>query len=357
MANRIAPHLFASTLFVAAASVLAAQDSTQYQGVSHPPADDQIITTSIPAAKPPAGTPMNAPQPAPQQTPASQTYAQPAAPPPGSQDPAQYQAAQGQYQPPAPNQYQPQPSSVDPSTNFPPVVADGTDDGIVRVAPSLPPADGAPDLNQRADQRAYAYDPDGDIVHPRALRSGELQEGTNIFVSLLDRLSTSETEKGEPFRTRVSSDVLQGGQVVIPAGAEIDGRVVTVSTGHAGGSGAMRLQPEAIILPDGTHYRLHAEVTGTPGSRTHVVGEGTIKPDSRAKRDGIEYGGAVGSGVVVGAIVAGPVGALTGGLIGAGAITVHLLVSHPQATLESGTTLIFQLTDPLLLAPETTSGN
>ena len=345
MANRIASHLFASTLFVAAASVLAAQDSTQYQGVSHPPAEDQIITTSIPAAKPPAGTPMpmNA-EPAPQQT-----YVQPAAPPPGSQDPAQYQAAQGQYQPP--------PSSVDPSTNFPPVIADGTDDGIVRVAPSLPTAADAPGLNQRADQRTYAYDPDGDIVHPRALCPGELQEGTNIFVSLLDRLSTSETEKGEPFRTRVSSDVLQGGQVVIPAGAEIDGRVVEVSTGHAGSSGAMRLQPEAIILPNGTHYRLHAEVTGTPGSRTHVVGEGTIKPDSRAKRDGIEYGGAVGSGVVVGAIVAGPVGALTGGLIGAGAITVHLLVSHPQATLESGTTLIFQLTDPLLLAPEATSGN
>jgi len=344
MANRIAPSIFASTLLVAAASVLAAQDSSQYQGVSHPPADDQIITTSVPAPKPPAGTPMSE-QPA--QPAAPQTYVQPAAPPPGSQDPAQYQ-------PPAANQYQsqPQPSSVDPSTNFP-SPADGTDDGIVHVAPSAPPASGASGLNQRA----YAYDPDGDIVHPRTLRPGELQEGTNIFVSLLDRLSTTETEKGEPFRTRVSSDVLQGGQVVIPAGAEIDGRVVEVSTGHAGSSGAMRLQPEAIILPNGTRYRLHAAVTGTPGSRTHVVGEGTIKPDSRAKRDGIEYGGAVGSGAAVGAIVAGPVGALTGGLIGAGAITVHLLVSHPQATLESGTTLIFQLTDPLYLAPESASGN
>lgn len=339
MANRMKQSILASTLFIAAAGAVAAQDASQYQGVSHPPADDQIITTSIPAAKPPAGTPMNAEpaQPAP-----PQAYVPPAAPPPGSQDRGQY-ASQGQYQP--------QPSSVDPSANFP-SANDGTDDGIVHVAPAQP-APGAPGLNQRS----YAYDPDGDIVHPHPMRPGELQEGTNIFVSLLDRLSTSETEKGEPFRTRVSSDVLQGGQVVIPAGAEIDGRVVEVSTGHAGSSGAMRLQPEAILMPDGTRYHLHAEVTGTPGSRTHVVGEGTIKPDSRAKRDGIEYGGAVGSGAVVGAIVAGPVGALTGGLIGAGAITVHLLVSHPQATLESGTTLIFQLTDPLFLAPENASGN
>jgi hypothetical protein len=51
------------------------------------------------------------------------------------------------------------------------------------------------------------------------------------------------------------------------------------------------------------------------------------------------------------------VGALTGGLIGAGAITVHLLVSHPQATLEPGTTLIFMLTDRLYLSPAVDSGN
>ena len=44
----------------------AAQDASQtnaqpglYQGVSHPPADDTIITTSIPEPKPPAGQPFN----------------------------------------------------------------------------------------------------------------------------------------------------------------------------------------------------------------------------------------------------------------------------------------------------------
>jgi hypothetical protein len=96
---------------------------------------------------------------------------------------------------------------------------------------------------------------------------------------------------------------------------------------------------------------LFAEITGTPGSKTSVVGEGAIKPDSRLKRDSIEYGGAVGAGATTGAIVAGPVGALTGGLIGAGAVTVHLLVNHPQAVLEPGTTLLFTLTDTLSLTP------
>jgi len=170
------------------------------------------------------------------------------------------------------------------------------DDGIVHVAPS-PQA-----VAERASsERAWADDPDGDIVHPRARHRGEIGEGTTIRVRLLQRLSTVSAEKGEVFRTRVASDVLQGDQVVIPAGAEIDGRVVRVSSGHAGGHGSMRLAPEMVILPNGSRFQLHAEITGTPGSRTRVVREGTITPDSRLKRDGIEYGAAVGAGAVTGA--------------------------------------------------------
>jgi uncharacterized membrane protein len=79
------------------------------------------------------------------------------------------------------------------------------------------------------------------------------------------------------------------------------------------------------------------------------------------KRDGIEYGGAVGAGAATGAatgaVLGGPVGALTGSLVGAGVVTAHLLVSHPQATLEAGTTLLFTLTEPLSLVPSGKSGN
>jgi hypothetical protein len=190
-------------------------------------------------------------------------------------------------------------------------------------------------------------DPDGDIVHPEALRPGMLGEGTMIRVRLIDRLSTATSEKGEPFRTRVASDVVRDGEVLIPAGSEIDGRVADVSRGHAGGYGTIRLQPEMVIMPDGSRLRMSADVTSTPGSHTHVIGEGTIRPDSRLKRDGVEYGGAVGAGVVTGAIVGGPVGAAAGGLVGAGVITVHLLVDHPQATLDEGTSMMFMLTQPL----------
>jgi hypothetical protein len=206
--------------------------------------------------------------------------------------------------------------------------------------------------------RSAAGDPDGDIVHPAPLGPGQLGEGTNIRVSLLDRLSTYDSEKGQPFRSKVVADVYQGDQVLIPAGSEIDGRVVDVSSGHLGGHGFFRLRPETVILANGVRFELHAEVTGTPGSvRTRVGSEGAIVPGSRVRRDEIEYGGAVGAGVIVGAVVAGPVGAVTGGAIGAGAVTAHLLINHPQATLEPGAVVQFTLTDTLSLTSVVAPGN
>jgi hypothetical protein len=315
--NRTILTLILMTAGTAALGAQQASQSNPYEGTSNPPPDDTIITSSTPQPKPPA---------------ARAVSAAPAAPAP------------------LPPQAEPAPASIAPSTDLP---APGNDDGIVQVAPNPPAQPNQPMLSERA----YVSDPDGDIVHPRPLRPGELDEGTTIRVHLLEGLSTTDSERGQPFRTTVATDVLQGGQVLIPAGAEIDGTVAQVSSGHAGGYGSMRLRPETVILPDGTRFRLAAETTGTPGSRTHVVGEGTIRPDSRLKRDSIEYGGAVGAGLVTGAVLGGPAGALAGGLIGAGAVTAHLLVSHPQARLDSGTTLLFTLTEPLDMVPAPPSAN
>ena len=225
--------------------------------------------------------------------------------------------------------------------------------GVVLVAPVAPaPAQPvvvvAPPPQQVAVVAAPPMsDPDGDIVRPRPARPGELMEGVTIRVKLMERLSSRESEKGEPFHGQVEADVMQDGRVLIPAGSGIEGRVTAATSGHFAGHGSLRLKPESVILPDGTRYRIHAETTGAPGSKTRMGSEGAINPGSRAKRDSIEYGAVVGTGLVTGAVVAGPVGALTGSLIGAGVVTTHLMVDHPQATLEPGATLLFTTTEPL----------
>lgn len=321
---RASVHAVLCACMAASAAVLAAQQADPYEGTSSPPPDDTIVTP--------------APEAAPKPSPAHRAVAaQPAQP--------QYQA---QAQPQAQYQAPPLPEQAAAPTSPLAQPEDGTDNGIVQIAPETP------QLNHRP---ATAYDPDGDIVHPAPLGPDELGEGTTIRVRLLQRVSTADSEEGETFRSRVASDVLQGGQVLIPAGSEIDGQIRSVSTGSLGGHGSMRLQPETVILPDGSRYRMYAQVSGTPGSNTRVGSEGTILPGSRLKRDGIEYGGAVGAGAIAGAAWGGPAGALAGTLIGAGVITTHLLVSHPQATLDEGTVLLFTLSHPLNLVPAGTSGN
>ena len=283
--------ILACAFFGLATAALVAQDQSQsspYQGTSNPPPDDTIITTEqqAPIAKPPAAHPM-------QQAPA-----------PTAQATAATQGTR-----PVPQTY-----------------GDGTDDGIVGVAP------GSPTLTTRAS----AADPDDDIVHPAPLPPGTLGEGT---------------------LSRVASDVLQDGQVVIPAGAEIDGHVAELSTGHFGGHGSILLHPETITMENGSKFQLRAVVISTPGSNLRVGSEGVITPGSRVKRNSIEYGAVAGGGAVIGAILGGPPGMLAGGMIGAGVVTTHLLVSHPQAKIEEGAVLMLTLTDQVRLVPAATQGN
>lgn len=322
-------------VFMAATSAaLCAQQSPQpasptdpYSGVSHPPSDDTIVATQPDQPKPPAGKPLM--QAAPAQGAPAQTM------PPQAQPPSQ---ASQQAVPLGEPVAQPNPDVT------------GTDNGTVQVAPAQPGAD--PGLNARE-----APDPDGDMVHPHPMGPGMLEEGTSIRVHLLTALSTEKSQRGDEFRSTVANDVVQDGQVLIPTGAEIDGRVVDVSHGSAGGHGMIRLRPDWVVMQNGSKYRLDAQVTGTPGSHTHVSREGAIEAGSRYKKDGLEYGGGVGAGVVTGAVLGGPVGALAGGLIGAGAITVHLVMDHPQATLEPGTVLVFSLNERLNLQSPGMTGN
>jgi len=319
-------HFLGLMLLAVASAALGAQEASQtspYQGTSTPPSDDTIVVTTTPQAKPPAGKH------------ATVTVTAPA---------VNVQSLVGAEEVVPGNMPQAGPDAGANPNAVPVPVPARPDAGMVAAAPVL-------------SARGVAGDPDGDIVHPAPLGPGQLGEGTNIRVSLLEGLSTYDSEKGQPFRSKVVADVYQGDQVVIPAGAEIDGRVVEVSSGHLGGHGFMRLRPETVILANGVRFELHAEVTGTPGGRTRVGSEGAIVPGSRVRRNEIEYGGAVGAGVVVGAVVAGPVGAVTGGAIGAGAVTAHLLINHPQATLEPGAILQFTLTDTLSLTAVVAPGN
>ena len=316
--------LWTGTLFLAGAGALAAQQTSQnpYQGTSSPPADERITTyQEEPAAKPAPGRPLSV------------------QPPTSTQESAATLSAESQAG--AESSTQTDATAVQNSRK------DAGDDGIVMLESDK---GSQPTLNRRDS----VNDPDGDIVHPEsALPPGTLAYGTTIRARLLNRLSTAYSNQGDKFRATVASDVLQDGQVLIPAGSEIEGSVAQVSTGRFAGRGSILLRPQIVTLPNGSMFHLFADVDSTPGSNTRVGSEGEIGPGSQLKKNSIWYGAGVGAGMIAGAAMGGPAGMLAGSLVGAGAVTVHLLTSHPQATLDEGTVLVFSLTRPLHLLADT----
>ena len=346
---RMSRSIFVCALMLATSAFLGAQQANQsnpYEGVSHPPPNDTIVEMTPSAPTPP---------PARKPSPAELAAAQPA--PASAAAPGQPQPSSGAAQ------AEPEAAAANLPLDYPgPEPGDGTDDGMVLVGPGASyasSASGAPaqPIEPTLNESAYCNNPDAGIVHPAPLPPGELGQGANIRVRLLQSLSTAYDRRGGSFRTQVVSDVMQDGQVLIPVGSEVDGTVAKVSTGHFGGHGSIYLRPETVILPDGSRYRLYAQVFQTPGSRTRVTGEGTIVPGSQAKKDSIEYGAVAGGGAVTGALLGGPAGALAGAVVGASAITAHLLLSHPQPTLGAGTLLVFSLTHPLNMVPAGSSGD
>ncbi|HTW47001.1 MAG TPA: hypothetical protein VMD92_03570 [Acidobacteriaceae bacterium] len=300
----------------------------QYTGVSHPPPDSSIEvdedlsqSAPAPAAKPSAAIPMAPATPPPAVAAAPAPAASPVPPPPA----AAYSA----------------PNSANPEFAG---EVDNTDMGIVTVV-SAPGA--AEPLQTRPASADYG------IVSDVPDNPYDLREGTNITVRLAAELSTAETQPGTSFRASVMNDVYSDGKVIIPAGSEMRGSVVSVSQGHhLGPHATIHLRPDVVVLPDGTAYHLYAEVVESDAPGTHANDEGGIEASNHYKKDAIEYGAAVGAGAVTGGAVAGPVGAGVGSLVGAGAVTTHMLLQDPQAAnLPAGTLLVFSLTQPMGLTP------
>lgn len=305
--NSLALMAFAGTLLLASPRLFA-----QQQGVSSPPPDDTIVTSQDePATPPPAAKP----------SPAVTAPAHATAP-------------------------------VTTSTISAPAASPTNPDyGIVTSLPSSNASEEAPVASATLEKRTY--NPDEDIVGYVPSPGNELAEGTDIRTTLMDSLSTRETNAGATFKAQVTTDVYKNGRVIIPAGSELRGRVVSVTQGHHfGPSATLRLRPDVVILPDGTAYHLYGQVVESKAPHTRTDNEGGIQPSSHLKKDAIEYGTGAGAGILVGAHFGGPTGALVGGLVGAGVITVHMLMQHPEmAELPKGSVLTFSLTEPMNLMP------
>src|ERR1700733_10885676 len=183
-------------------------------------------------------------------------------------------------------------------------------------------------------------------------REGELREGTLLKTKMLDTLSTSSTLPGTRFTAEVTEPIERNGRVIIPVGAILEGQVTEVHGGRRiSGGASVHLETRNGLLPDGSHYIVHAQLIDLGRGDFKVSDEGTLKRKDQTKETLAVIGGVTGAGAVTGAVVGGGVGALVGAGIGAGVSTVIWLKQDRQATLDKDVPMVFSLTTPMILTP------
>lgn len=200
---------------------------------------------------------------------------------------------------------------------------------------------------------AQPTDPDSQIVTSVPETAGEVREGTLLHVKMRQPLSTLTTTPGSHFSAELTAPVEKQGRVVLPIGSVLEGRVTEVRSGRRiSGRALLHLEARTIVLPDGTHYNLHAQLIDSDRlNNTAVDSEGSLVRKDHPKETLAVIGATTGTAAVAGALIGGGVGAVVGAGIGAGASTIVWLKQDRQADLPADARLIFSLTEPMPMQP------
>jgi hypothetical protein len=172
-----------------------------------------------------------------------------------------------------------------------------------------------------------------------------VESGTSLAVRLVDSIDSETAQQGQTFKATLDSPLAVDGEVVVPAGYDIEGHVVQVqSAGKFQGRSLLALQLDRILVGN-KHYTI---------STSEYRREGSSRTKNTAEK--------VGAGAVIGAIIGGiagggkgaGIGAAAGGGLGGG---VQAATKGQQIKLPSETVLTFFLQAPLTVTPTTQSRN
>jgi len=165
--------------------------------------------------------------------------------------------------------------------------------------------------------------------------SRRLPEGTAIPVTLETTVSSATSRPEDRVDAKVRADVVSGGKVLIPAGSELRGHVVSARR-----SG--KVKGRAYLSMSFSELRVGGKTYPISARRISV-----LAPTSHG-RDAKIIGGSAGAGAVVGAVVDGKGGAAKGALVGAGAGTGAVLVTRgKEVTFPAGSHWRVRLLKPL----------
>lgn len=152
-----------------------------------------------------------------------------------------------------------------------------------------------------------------------------LPPGTRVIARLTTALDSGTATSGQAWTGTTASDILVDGQVVVPAGAPVNGVVTDAkSSGRLNGPGVLSLQVTS--------------VNGIAVATDTVTRDGTGHTKSNATKIG---GGAV-AGAILGGLIGGGKGAAVGTVVGAGAGTAGAAATGKrEAEIAAETALTF----------------
>jgi len=158
---------------------------------------------------------------------------------------------------------------------------------------------------------------------------------TEIRVQLNESIATDHATAGDPFFATVADPVQVNGQVVIPQGVPVKGRVVSVDAGgRLKGVAEIRLTLESVEI-NGSFFDLSSNTFARIGEK-------------HKKRNWEIIGGSSGGGALLGALAGGGKGLLIGAPIGAGAgLAGSALTGKKNLVIPAETAMTFRLLAPV----------
>ncbi len=196
--------------------------------------------------------------------------------------------------------------------------------GVSPVQPAAPAIASAP-----AAQAAPAPPP----------RPVTVPDGTTISIRMIDPVDSDRNQIGDRFRATLDTPITLNDQVIIPAGADVEGRVAELKTsGHFTGQSQIALELTSVSV-NGRRYSVTTNQFSRQGS-------------SRGKNTAAKVGGGAAVGAILGGIIGGGKGAAIGATVGAGAGTgVQAATKGEQIHIKPEQLLSFRLEAPLTVTP------
>jgi len=156
----------------------------------------------------------------------------------------------------------------------------------------------------------------------------------------MNQTITSETARvGDQFATTTVVPIYANGVEVIPAGSEIDGRVVTVTRASSKSkAGTIGVHFNSLRMPTGIARSINGDLTDLTNNSVTADNEGQVSGRSVMKRNAVFIGGGAATGALIGAIAGGGKGAGIGAILGGGLGTAGAVFSKGnEAKVKAGT--------------------